>query len=768
MNTHSRWFAAVSVLGVLAGCGADADTAGRSGAASSMNDIDFSGPRVAAGAYVRRVLDRAGHAGYFSDCGDPSDGLMHCMHLVPSDATGKATVSTTPTGLAPSDIQSAYDIPPGGAGQTVAVVDSFDNPNVESDLQVYRTYYGLPACTTANGCFKKVNQTGQTGPLPSQASSAELTEISLDVEMVSAACPKCKILLVETTSSNLSDMGPAQATAAAGAAFVSDSWGGGEAPSDTSAEAYFNHPGASFYAAAGDSGFGVAYPSTSANVTSVGGTALFPDSGLAGRKWDEQVWSGTGSGCSAYISRPAWQTLGVTDCFGRSVNDVSAVAVNVATYDSLGVGGWIAGGGTSYSAPIVASIYAASVGRGNAKPALSYVVPVAAFNDVSVGSNGTSCPWLPQCNGEVGYDGPTGNGSPNGALLATANMYTPRVRGNFNGDAYDDFIEVDATGSHEMLGNADGSFTTAWTRTNLTLGSVAYTVGDFTGDGLSDLIITDANGSFEYAGLAGTAGFAATSWQRSDLSLGNVSYTVGNFNDDKPADLIVTTKNGSFEYTGVMGGGFTSPWSNTSLTLGNVNFFAGNFNGDTQADLIVVTASGSSEYAGLPAGGFTPDVWTRSDLTLSNVQYVVGDFNCDHKSDLIIVDGNGSFEYTGLAPSGFTPNVWQRANLTLGTVGYTVGDFNQDSCSDLLIADANGGFEYTGRSAGGFSSPWSLSGGTLHGVTYFAGDFNGDGKSDLLYTAGNGTYELNGVGGTGGFTTNAWVGSALEGSSNFF
>src|SRR2546423_4261588 len=133
-----------------------------------------------------------------------------------------------PSGIGPGDLQSAYKLPSGsgGAGQTVAISDAFDNPNAEADLAVYRSQFGLPPCTTANGCFRKVNQNGAASPLP-RSDTGWAGEIALDVDMVSAVCPSCKILLVESNQPDNSLFTAIDTAARLGAKFLSNRWGGG-------------------------------------------------------------------------------------------------------------------------------------------------------------------------------------------------------------------------------------------------------------------------------------------------------------------------------------------------------------------------------------------------------------------------------------------------------------------------------------------------------------------------------------------------------------
>ncbi|MDH6145826.1 hypothetical protein P3T35_007887 [Kitasatospora sp. GP30] len=361
-------------------------------------------------------------------CATPTHpGQMACLALARTDLVQPHTLApnATPSGYGPSDLQSAYKLSSnGGAGQTVAIVDAMDDPNAESDLAAYRSQYGLPACTTANGCFKKIDQNGGTS-YPT-ADSGWAGEISLDLDMVSAVAPGAHILLVEATSANMSDLGSAVNQAVAqGAKFVSNSYGGSEDSTDTSSDSqYFNHPGVAITVSAGDSAYGAEYPAASQYVTSVGGTALTRNSSARG--WSESVWStssteGTGSGCSAYDPKPSWQTD--SGCSKRTISDVSAVAdpaTGVAVYQTYGGSGWNVYGGTSASSPIIASVYADAGTPGSGDyPAKYPYAHTSALNDVTSGSNGTCSPSY-LCTAGPGYDGPTGLGTPNGTAAFTA------------------------------------------------------------------------------------------------------------------------------------------------------------------------------------------------------------------------------------------------------------------------------------------------------------------------------------------------------------
>jgi subtilase family serine protease len=377
-------------------------------------------------------------------CGNPANQLS--ATLLPSvlgnsrNATcfGKArtwagqagpAMTNGPVGLTPSDIRSAYHLSGGTTGRLVAVVDAFDDPNAEADLAVYRAHFGLPACTHTNGCFTKVNQSGKAGPLPRRDAGWGM-EISLDLDAVSATCPRCPILLVEARSAADTDLMAAVDTAVAkGAVAVSNSYGGAEDPTILGMDRHLNHRGVAITASSGDDGYGVSWPASSPYVTSVGGTSLRKASNARG--WTETAWSGSGSGCSAFEAKPSWQRG--FGCSRRTVADVSAVAdpaTGLAIYDTYascgrstlcdvlvslglaqGLRGWAQVGGTSLSSPIIASVYALA---GNKVTAGAYpYTHRSALNDVTRGSNG-SCGGSYLCTARTGYDGPTGLGTPKG------------------------------------------------------------------------------------------------------------------------------------------------------------------------------------------------------------------------------------------------------------------------------------------------------------------------------------------------------------------
>jgi subtilase family serine protease len=359
------------------------------------------------------------------------NGKMRAVRA--SDGRIGPMLVTSPTGYGAPDLRSAYNL--GGdssGGRTVAIVDAMDNPNAEADLGVYRKQYNLPACTTANGCFRKVNENGLSSPLPT-ADAGWAEEESLDVDMVSAICPDCHILLVEASSATDADLMTAENTAArtSGVASISNSYGEADFSTETSEDSAFNHPGVAITASSGDSGYGVEWPAASPYVTAVGGTSLSKAGNARG--WTETAWSSGGSGCSAYEPKPAWQSD--TGCAKRTVADVSAVAdpnTGVAVYDTyntcgtsslcdilIGLGlvtgadGWVQVGGTSASSPIVASVYALAGNTATVDYGSYPYSHASALNDVTSGSNG-SCGGSYLCTAGPGYDGPTGLGTPNG------------------------------------------------------------------------------------------------------------------------------------------------------------------------------------------------------------------------------------------------------------------------------------------------------------------------------------------------------------------
>jgi subtilase family serine protease len=344
----------------------------------------------------------------------------HCQAYVVTDANGKPNATSSPSGYGPAQFHGAYNLPnTGAAGQVIGIVDAYDDPTVESDLGVYSSTFGIPACTTANGCFQKVDQRGGTA-YPRKDAGWSL-EIALDVETAHQICQNCKVLLVEADSNSFANLAAAVNEAAKlGATVISNSYGGSDTSSSNGGA--YNHPGIAITASSGDNGYGVESPASYSTVVAVGGTSL--KLGANNSYGSESVWSGAGSGCSSYWTAQSWQTLAsgwaATGCGSkRGVADVAADAdpnTGAAVYDSTryqGQSGWFQVGGTSLSSPLIAAVYALAGNASSATYAASLPYGhTGSLHDVTSGSNGSCSTTM--CKGASGYDGPTGVGTPNG------------------------------------------------------------------------------------------------------------------------------------------------------------------------------------------------------------------------------------------------------------------------------------------------------------------------------------------------------------------
>ena len=351
---------------------------------------------------------------------------MRCFAHVHTTDDGVVQAAVAPAGFGASDLQAAYNIPATIMGTpTIAIVDAYGYTTLEADLAMYRTQYGLPACTIANGCLKIVNQNGAATPLPAQPPTNDdwTLETALDVDMASAGCPTCKILVVEANDDSGSGLDTSQNTAATlGATVISNSWGGPEQAGQSldGLEVNFDHPNIAIFVSAGDAGYndagqGPDYPATSSHVIAVGGTHLVKDASTRG--WIETAWTRGGSACSLSITKPAYQTN--SGCQFKATTDIAAVGdpqTGVAVYNSRN-GGWTVVGGTSASAPLIAAIFAAT-GNGNQTSGEFVKSNAAKLYDVTSGTNGT-CANAILCHAGTGWDGPTGYGTPNAALLVT-------------------------------------------------------------------------------------------------------------------------------------------------------------------------------------------------------------------------------------------------------------------------------------------------------------------------------------------------------------
>jgi subtilase family serine protease len=343
-------------------------------------------------------------------CGGSRIGEAQCDVLI-ENGVHKAAAGHLYAGWDAADLEKAYDLPSStkGKGQTVAIVDAYDNPDVATDFAEYRSGMGLP-----KGKLNKYNQSGQQSNYP-QGSEDWGVEIALDVEMVSASCPNCTVDLVEANSSQWTDIETAEAEAVKlGATIVSNSYDGTGA-----SESYYDTKGVTYLASSGDSGYGLYDPATYQDVIAVGGTDLLTSSGK--RKYSEVVWPDSGGGCSSTDeSKPSWQKD--PKCTYRTGSDVGAVAVEAAEYDTYGEGGWITVDGTSISSPLVAGMVALAANStkqtgGENLWKLTKKKQKKDIYPVTSGSDG-SCGGEYLC--EAGtkqfgiYSGPTGWGTPHG------------------------------------------------------------------------------------------------------------------------------------------------------------------------------------------------------------------------------------------------------------------------------------------------------------------------------------------------------------------
>ena len=340
---------------------------------------------------------------------------------------GGATTVAVPSGYGPSELQQAYNLTAAsaanGKGETVAIVDAYDDPAALSDLATYRAEWNLPPLCAGGGTrscvtVTKVNQRGGTWPLPAPDPGWS-QEISVDLDMVSATCPHCDILLVEASAATIGDLGAAENTAAAAdPVSIGNSFGISETGAETTEDRYFSHPGITITAAAGDDGYGTQYPAASPAVVAVGGTTLSTATGSS-RGWSETAWSGDGSGCSSFEAQPTWQSKVSairSVCSQRAIADVSAVAdpeTGVAVYDSYGLPGWTVFGGTSVSAQIIAAVYALADGRiGAGNAAGLYRAGSSDFFDVTSGNDGSCASDL--CTAQAGWHRTHRLGTPDG------------------------------------------------------------------------------------------------------------------------------------------------------------------------------------------------------------------------------------------------------------------------------------------------------------------------------------------------------------------
>jgi N-acetylneuraminic acid mutarotase len=404
-------------------------------------------------------------------CNTPSEATLaghlphaRCYAVGWPDPSRKARTAADgpPTGsLTPADIQSAYQLPDAGAGMTVAIVDAFGYSTAEADLAVFRAHYGLPACTSDNGCFTKLDQRGGTD-YPADDGGWS-TETAIDLDAVSAACPKCDLLLVEGDSDDVGDLAQAAETAAQShPAAISNSYGvDGEFPGEDTLDSYYDHPGIAVTVSSGDSSV-QNWPSSDPDVVSIGGTVLTKDDSPRG--WSETAWDSAGSGCSFYEPKPDFQKSIATGCDTRANADISAVAgTGLGIYNTLNDNGWASWGGTSLASPLVAAMYAlAGTPTPGTYPNTYPYQNRDKLTDITTGANGNCGTAI--CQAGPGWDGPTGLGTPAGVSALTlgdsgavSGKVTDATTGAAIGDA--GIVATESNGdSYTATSAADGSY----------------------------------------------------------------------------------------------------------------------------------------------------------------------------------------------------------------------------------------------------------------------------------------------------------------------
>jgi len=524
-----RLASTITAAALAAGLAAAALAPAGAQAAASRAQVGRAG--LPAKPAPRSAAQEAGAGAMLAGCAKSAGPhRAHCyLSVQPDSAPMAANAAATCTvnqsaGYTPCNLRAAYELTAlsakNGAGNTVAVVDPGDDPSAAADLNVYRSTYGIAMCTTKNPCFKKVNQNGVAGSYPAP-DAGDAQEISLDLDMVSAICPKCHILLVEADSNGFGDLGTAINEAVTlGAKVVSDSWGTGEFNGENGWDGNVDHPGVAITFSSGDGAYagGVQYPSASPYVTSVGGTQLTPATNSRG--WTEKAWvtpgkpptQGSGSGCSAYEPKPPWQKD--AGCAARTTADVSAVAANVLSYDTYMASGWYFSFGTSVSSPIVAGLYGLANNPSSITiPAsAAYGAPAADLHDITSGSTGTCTPPASAaylCKAAKGYDGPTGVGTPHGiGAFQVPGTPPPGITGvTFTGTSADPTITVTGSG----FGSSPP------------IGSPETCQSGDTGDdyGSSGLWFSDATQGGWTAGQAGDCiGLIVSSWSGSQVVYG--------------------------------------------------------------------------------------------------------------------------------------------------------------------------------------------------------------------------------------------------------
>jgi hypothetical protein len=713
----------------------------------------------------------AAQGGGPSGCPAPAVGQVSCAALAASGAAAMtqaavAASGTAPPGYSPEQLRYAYGLEfqavTGGVGQTVAVVTAYDDATAETDMGAYRSQYDLPAC--GSGCFSKVNETGGTSYPPAGPAGWSLATAEA-LDMISAICPNCHIVLVEATTTGITDLGTAENEAVSlGAKFVANTWFTPEATYGTSEPTYdadyFNHPGVAITAPDGNGGgYGTYYPAASPDAIAVGGTTLTQDTATA-RGWAETAWSGTGSGCSPYEAKPSWQTD--TGCTTRTLNDTAAVAdpnTPVAFYDTNS-GGWVATGGNGGAAAIIAAAYAlAGTPAAGSYPASYAYAHASDFNDITSGSDGTCTPTY-LCTAGAGYDGPTGLGTP--ATAAALGALAPNESMPGAPAAYNP-----VTGDQELM--ATGTNGTAWANSN-GLASSSWPGTNLGGDISGPMAATSdpaAGGNFEVYARAASGEVEEDYWIASESTWSGWQ-SMGTSTSATPAavydpltgamDVFETGDTGtefvrSWTATGGwsgwtnLGGDVGAPaaaydpttgsmqlfvvgsngtaWVNSSTSAGG--WVSTNLGGDISETLTPVydpAAGGNFEvYARAASGEVEEDYWIASESKWSGWQDMDTDTEAapaaaynplDNAMDVFETGNTGTeFVRSWTATGGWS--AW--TNLGGETAGAVAAAYNPNSGSMQIYGRGTNGTPYldSWTPAGGWSG-WTSLGGTVGSI----------------------------------------------------
>ncbi len=655
-------------------------------------------------------------------CASSLGKWANCGAQVVTNANGSPLAGSSPPAgaLGPSELHSAYNLPTTApTAGTIAIVDAYDHPSIEADLAAYNAYYDLPPCTTANGCFRKVNQVGGTSP-PATNSGWAL-EIALDVETAHAVCQNCKILLVEASSASISDLGKAEDEAVLlGANAISNSWGAREYLGETTDENnYFRHTGVAITASTGDNGYGTEFPAASRYVTAVGGTtlSLAPDGSYLG----ETAWDGSGSGCSHYVPKPSWQTD--TGCSRRTIADVSAVAdpsTGAAVFDSVpysGQTGWFQVGGTSLASPLVAATYVLAGNTGAVNDASGLYGNAGLLHDITSGSTGLCSPAY-LCTARVGFDGPTGLGTPNGVGAFAAGSSGPPPA--------QDFALAVSPGSQTVVPGGSASYSVSLSRTGGFAGTVALSA---TG------LPSGASASFSPASVTGTSSSLTVSTTGA-VGVGSYPFTIkgtsGSLTRTTSATLVVQSSVQADFAVGV------SPSSRT-VTAGGGTTYTVSITGSGG-----FAASVGLSVSGLPGGvssGFSPASLTSGSSTLTLT------------TGALLAAGSYPFTITGTSGS-LVHSVG--ASLVVQT-GSATGDFSISVSPASATVPSTGSTQFTVSitGSGGFSGSVALSNSTPPSGMSLSFSPNPTSSTSILTLTTSGARHLRGpsritITGTGG------------------